>query len=284
MVSIRSLSIRRIFLRGLIVLIPIIVTIYVIAAIIQAAEATFGAPLRATLPEDYYFPGMGVAAAVVLIFAFGLLLYAWFVRSFVRMAERGLESVPLVKSLYAAMSDLLSYIRESRTQDHSQVVLIRMSPHMQLLGLVTREDISDVTHEGPGEDDRQRMIAVYMPMSYQIGGYTVFIPRAAVKPIDMPFEDAMRFILTGGAGGNQKLIEYELRGIEEELEPHEGKEEQRGETGESSSGAASPKTNVAAVEPTSDDDPSQVRPPIAVPTPQRNESPGSTDRPSRDSH
>lgn len=212
----RPLNVRRVFVRGLIVLIPLIATVYVVIALIFAAETTFGQPLQYILPEGFYYPGMGFATAIVVVFVFGLLLHAWFVRAVVRLAERGVEHVPLVKSLYAATSDLLSYIRDSRAHDHSQVVLVRMSPHMQLLGLVTREDISDLTNQKTN-DDRKRLIAVYMPMSYQIGGYTIFIPRAAVKPLDMPFEDAMRFILTGGAGGNQKLIEYELRELEREL-------------------------------------------------------------------
>jgi uncharacterized membrane protein len=41
-------------------------------------------------------------------------------------------------------------------------------------------------------------VAVYLPMSYQVGGYTLFLPRSALTPIDMSREDAMRFILTAG--------------------------------------------------------------------------------------
>jgi uncharacterized membrane protein len=42
------------------------------------------------------------------------------------------------------------------------------------------------------------MIMVYMPMSYQVGGYTALVPRASVQPVDMSFEEAMRFTLTAG--------------------------------------------------------------------------------------
>jgi uncharacterized membrane protein len=42
------------------------------------------------------------------------------------------------------------------------------------------------------------MILVYMPMSYQVGGYTALVPRASVQPVDMSFEEAMRFTLTAG--------------------------------------------------------------------------------------
>jgi len=47
-------------------------------------------------------------------------------------------------------------------------------------------------------------IAVYLPMSYQIGGYTLFMPRSAAVPVDMTREDAMKFILTAGLKSAQK--------------------------------------------------------------------------------
>ena len=64
----------------------------------------------------------------------------------------------------------------------------------KLLGFVTRDEFTDLP---PGIGTSSE-IAVYLPMSYQVGGYTVVLPRQAVKPIDMSREDAMKFILTAG--------------------------------------------------------------------------------------
>jgi uncharacterized membrane protein len=65
---------------------------------------------------------------------------------------------------------------------------------MRALGFVSRADFSDLP-EGIG---REGEIAVYLPMSYQIGGYTLFMPRAQAVAVDMSREDAMKFILTAG--------------------------------------------------------------------------------------
>ena len=46
-------------------------------------------------------------------------------------------------------------------------------------------------------------IAVYLPFSYQIGGYTLFLPRACLTPIDISFENAMKLVLTGGVAREQ---------------------------------------------------------------------------------
>jgi uncharacterized membrane protein len=62
------------------------------------------------------------------------------------------------------------------------------------MGFVTRDDLAGL----PPNMSEPGMILVYMPMSYQVGGYTALIPRASVQPVDMSFEEAMRFTLTAG--------------------------------------------------------------------------------------
>ena len=64
----------------------------------------------------------------------------------------------------------------------------------EVLGFVTREQFDDVPLDPQAED----AVAVYMPMSYQIGGYTLFLPRSALTPVDVSFEQGMRLAITGG--------------------------------------------------------------------------------------
>jgi uncharacterized membrane protein len=65
------------------------------------------------------------------------------------------------------------------------------------IGFVTRDDASELGL-GPAAEGT---IAVYFPMSYQIGGYTLLLPRDRVEPLDIPIETAMRLVLTGGMSG-----------------------------------------------------------------------------------
>ena len=73
---------------------------------------------------------------------------------------------------------------------------------MRVMGLVTRENFSDLP-QGIGDEGS---VSVYLPMSYQLGGFTVFIPRAKLQLIDMPPKDAIRFTLTAGitSGGKDE--------------------------------------------------------------------------------
>ena len=69
----------------------------------------------------------------------------------------------------------------------------------ELLGFVTREQFDDVPLSPQADDP----VAVYLPMSYQIGGYTLYVPRASVRPVDISFEQGMRLAITGGVSANQ---------------------------------------------------------------------------------
>ena len=73
---------------------------------------------------------------------------------------------------------------------------------MEIVGLLTRDDLRDLPN-GISKDNR---VAVYVPISYQLGGYTFFVPRSYITPIDLSVEEAMRSIVTAWLpGGAQKL-------------------------------------------------------------------------------
>ena len=71
---------------------------------------------------------------------------------------------------------------------------------MNLLGFVTRSSFDDAPAI-PGGDDR---VAVYLPMSYQIGGFTVMVPRSSIADVDMSVEECLRFAMTAGVAENKK--------------------------------------------------------------------------------
>ena len=182
-------------LAGLATILPVLITAYLIYWLARSAEKSLGSLIRLILPEGLYWPGMGIAAAIVLIFVVGLLMQAWGVRSLVAWVERIVLRIPFIKTVYGAVRDLIGFITQGKDSGLRQVVAVTIGDkNIQLIGFVTREDLTDLPKEIGGQDK----IAVYLPMSYQLGGYTVIVPRSAVKPVDMSLEEATRFVLTGG--------------------------------------------------------------------------------------
>lgn len=189
-------QIGRIFLGGLAALLPAVVTLWLAGWLVVSAERGLGSLLRLVLPEPYYLPGMGVMLALGLVFAVGLLVRTEPFRRLFGLGGAILDRIPLIKTVYGAFRDLTQFITADRKGSFNKVVMVSPSSDsdVELIGFVTREDFSGLP-EGIGGEGR---IAVYTPMSYQVGGYTLFLPRSRVRPVDISMEDAMRMALTAG--------------------------------------------------------------------------------------
>lgn len=193
--------ISKIFVSGLLALIPIVATVYLVVWIFVTAEGFFTSLLAWLLPARLHLPGMGILLAVLIVFAFGLLLHTRHTRRLVLRAERAVLSIPLVNSLYSAIRDFMRLFADSKQDETLQVVSLTLpGTSLRLLGFVTRSDFSPL----PPGVAQEGEVAVYLPMSYQVGGYTLFVPRDQLVPVDMSKEAAMRFILTAGVNVSAK--------------------------------------------------------------------------------
>lgn len=196
--------IGRIFLTGILTILPILATIYLVVWLFAAVESFLGKQLLFLMPHEYYRAGMGLLAALVLIFLVGLLMRAWLFRQLIKLGEGILLKIPLIKVVYRALKDLFGLFSDDKNNEALQVVSVQLpGTDMRLLGFLTRSDFSDMP-KGVGNEDE---VAVYLPMSYQVGGYTVLMPRNQVTPVPMSREEAMRFVLTAGLKTEAKQIE-----------------------------------------------------------------------------
>jgi len=187
----------KIMFQGLVAMLPAVLTIYIVFWLVRSAETVVGAMLKVVLPDGWYIPGMGLLAGLALTFLFGLALNAFLVRRLLGLGEKLMNRIPLVKTLYGSLKDFIGFFTAKRESQMNQVVTIELQfggTPLRLIGFVTRSDFSGLP-AGIGNDGE---IAVYIPMSYQIGGYTVIVPRSAVKQVDISINRAMGFVVTGG--------------------------------------------------------------------------------------
>lgn len=188
-------KITRTFLTGLAVTLPVVLTLYLLVWVTLTIERVLDRVLHLVLPEAVFVPGLGLVLGVVLIFFVGLLMRTWAARNIFAWTEKQMYRVPVVKTVYGALRDFTVFLSRPAKQGPQQVVLVRFGDtDLRVMGFVTRDDLAGL----PPEMSEPGMILVYLPMSYQVGGYTVLVPRASVQPLDMSFEEAMRFTLTAG--------------------------------------------------------------------------------------
>lgn len=182
----------KIFFRGLITLLPIAVTIYIIYSAVVILENLLGSVLRQIFP--HYIPGIGFLLILILIFCFGLLLNNLITAKLIMAIENKLVQVPFIKAIYSPLRDLMNLFNKSNNQGMKGVVMVKAGPGGAMaLGIITRENFKDL----PLNDLSKDKVAVYFPLSYGLGGMTFLISRDMITPIDMPLERAMSLAITG---------------------------------------------------------------------------------------
>jgi uncharacterized membrane protein len=185
-----------ILMKGLAAVLPIGLTVYVIWWLADRAEGLMRGLILAVIPPSAYHPGMGILAGLGLLFVAGTLVNAYIVRRALALWEDLLGRIPLVKTVYGAFRDVTRLLpSEESRRDLKSVVIWRVGD-ARMLGFITRDALPEFKAHA-GADD---LVAVYFPLSYMLGGCTLYVPRHALEPIDMPVEAAMRMALTGGMG------------------------------------------------------------------------------------
>ena len=192
-------SIGTTLITGLITILPIVLTIYLLYWMAVSSEEVMGTALRYLLPEVVYFPGMGTLAALAIVFVIGLLMKAVLVRQLFAFGENILFHLPIIKTVYRAIRDLFDFF-SPKEDNFGRVVIVEIGG-MEIIGFVTQEHEERMPEAFRGRD----AVLVYLPMSYMIGGYTLLVPRNQIHPCKMSMDEAMRFALTAGiTGKNEK--------------------------------------------------------------------------------
>jgi uncharacterized membrane protein len=176
------------FLQGLVFLVPIGLTIWVLLG----AVVTIDEWGRGRLGLD--IPGFGIAFTISAITFAGFLASNFLTRRLMRTLETLFDRLPLVKMLHGALKDLLSaFVGEKKRFDKPVLVTMNAEKTIKALGFITREDLMYL-----GEPD---CVAVYFPQSYNFAGQVVLVAREAIRPIDQSSGDLMAFIVSGGITG-----------------------------------------------------------------------------------
>lgn len=194
-------TLASLLIKGLSAILPISVALFFIYWIGSTAEHALSVLLKTVFPERMYMPGMGLLAGLILAVGVGLLLNLWLFRRIVDLVEGWMARVPLVKTVIGGIKDLMTFLAKgNKNKTKQNVVQVDLGNDIRLLGIVTRQDLNGTGLEAMGEG----RCAVYIPMSYQLGGYTLYLPRSKLTPLGISVEDALRFAITAGMSGEKK--------------------------------------------------------------------------------
>lgn len=169
------------FFRGLIILAPAVVTIYVFWLIFSTVDRWMG----------FRIPGLGILVTMVLVTLFGFLATTVLARWVLGALDSLFKRTPIIRLVYTSTRDLLdAFVGEKRRFDRPVVVMTSADGVEKAFGFVTSEAMSRF-----GLDNH---VTVYLPFSYTFTGVIRIYPAAQIRPLQTDSAELMAFVVSGG--------------------------------------------------------------------------------------
>lgn len=170
------------FLQGLLYIVPITVTLYVVVWTFQKIDGI--------LP--FQFPGLGLIIIISLITIIGFLGSAVITSPINAFFQNLLKRAPLLKTIYSSVKDLMNtFVGNKKGFSEPVLVKIYENSTIERIGFITNEDVESL-------NIAKGKVLVYMPHSYAISGQLFVVEKKNVSPIDKSSAEIMKLIVSGG--------------------------------------------------------------------------------------
>ena len=171
----------RYFFNGLVLLVPVVVTIYVVYIVFVKIDKFFNFPI----------PGLGFIITILAITAIGFIGSNFLTRKVIGIVDITFSRLPLIKMIYTSVRDLINaFVGDKKGFNKPVLVKLSSQGNAGVIGFVTNESLDNL-----GLSDS---VAVYLPQSYNFAGNLIIVPKGQVIPLDVDSADIMKFVVSGG--------------------------------------------------------------------------------------
>lgn len=168
------------FFRGILFVIPLALTIYIIILTINFLDGIIPIPV----------PGLGILIMLGFITFVGYLAGLFITKPLFEIFEKWIFKIPLINIVYTSIKDLMSAFVGDKKKFNIPVI-VKLSEGMSRLGFITQDDLSILEEEN--------LVAIYFPHSYNFSGNLYLVPRHNVRILNnVKSSDIMKFIVSGG--------------------------------------------------------------------------------------
>lgn len=188
---------RRYLIAGLVVVVPILLTAYVLVIMFRFVDGILGRFLNIYLKETlgFYIPGLGFLISLVFIIFVGFLATRFLGRKIFVGLERWFSGLPLINKIYPALKQIVLFILAQKEFGFKKVVLVEFpSKGIWSLGFLTNESFEQIN-----KISNREMVSVLIGTTPgPLSGYLIFVPKEEVRFPDISLSDALKIIISGG--------------------------------------------------------------------------------------
>ncbi len=193
--------IRQSFVRGLAVIVPLVITVWVLNALFVAMDRIISPLLR---QFGWDIPGLGFLIMVLLILAVGMLSRNLVGKFLLKMIEGVMTRIPLARTIYSAVRDIISaFSLGAKGKSFRQVVLVEYPrAGIYSIGFVT----NDIQWKA-GQGKATEMVSVYFPHPPNpTSGIMILVPRSQAIVLELSVEEGLKLALSGGIVAPERLV------------------------------------------------------------------------------
>lgn len=189
---------KRYLIAGLLVWVPLGVTVMVIRLLINLMDKTLTWLPQRFQPDvllGFHIPGLGVVISVVVVLGTGMVVANLFGRKIVSLWEALLNRIPLVRTIYTGVKQILETVLHSQTQSFRKVLMIEYPRR----GLWTMGFLAGTTRGEPQAKTGVDVVNVFIPTTPNpTSGFFLMVPKDEVIELDMDVDDGLKMIISAG--------------------------------------------------------------------------------------
>lgn len=190
-------KIKRYLITGFVVLVPFALTIYILVTVFNFVDGILGKYLNAYFKEllGFYIPGLGILLFFGIIITAGFLATRFIGRRIFPQLEKLFSRIPIIDKVYPTVKQIVLFVLAQQEFGFKKVVLAEYpSKGIWSLGFITNEEFKKIS-----EVVNCEMTPVFIPTTPgPFSGFLIFLPKEAIKFVDISVGDALKIIISGG--------------------------------------------------------------------------------------
>ena len=193
-------SLRNNFIAGVVVLIPIGITLYLTVFIINVSSKLIPKEINPNHYLPYNIPGLEILIAVLLITIIGWLSLSFIGKRLFNLFESVLNKIPIIRTIYSAVEQLIETFTKSKSDKKTVVLIEYPRKGVYAVGFATKENTGEIKKKAGKE-----LINVFVPTTPNpTSGFLLMFKKKEIIYLDMSFEQASKFIVSAGTSNPTK--------------------------------------------------------------------------------